>query len=187
MKNKKKTALILSIMCILALALGTAAYYTTSDTAVSTVKASNLEVKLVMLEDDGSGNQIPVNTNTTILPGETKSRIAKVTNVGKEPAWVRVDALVNAPHGVENIEEFGYIELGNVDDKHWAHRDGYWYYDKALAPGETTESLFTEISFTDDITDNYKGKDLTVTVVAQGTQEKHNGSTAFDAQGWPEE
>lgn len=187
MKKKR----IISIAIITTLLLGIVAFATVITTVVSDVSknrinASNVEVELVMLEE-GEEGRVPAPDNTPVLPGVTRSRIAMVKNTGKEPAWVRVDALVDAPNGKENIEEFGYIELGNINDKNWAHKDGYWYYDKILNPGETTEELFTEISFTDDITDRYQGHELNVYIVAEGTQSKHNGSTALDAQGWPEE
>ena len=186
--NKKR---IITIAIITTLLLGIAVFatlvrYIVSDVTENRISSSNVKIELVLLEE-GEGGQVPVSGDTTVVPGVTKSRIAMVKNTGKEPAWVRVDALVDAPHGTENIEEFGYVELGNVDDEDWAYKDGYWYYDKILNPGETTKALFTEISFTNDLDENYKGQDLSVRILAEGTQSKHNGSTAFDAQGWPEE
>lgn len=186
MKNKKKIIAALSIICILALAAGTAAYKLVSGTAKSTVKASNLKVELIMLEDDGNG-ETPVSDSINILPGETKSRIAKVKNIGSEPAWVRVDCVVETHHGTEFIEEFGYITLGHTNTHMWSHHDGYWYYKVPLEPGETTESVFEEVSFTDDINTKYSGKDINMKVIAQGTQTKHNGEDALSATGWPED
>lgn len=187
--NRKKAALITSIICILALVGGTIAYYTaTSDITQSTVTASNLKVELVMMEDTGSG-QATVSSSTPISPGETKSRIAVVKNTGKEPAWVRVKANLVVGNESYWAGETPYSQLEGIDDgTNWTadYENGYWYYKKILEPGETTPALFTGISMYTDLEDEIGGQDINLKVNAQGTQSKHNGNSALEAKGWPE-
>lgn len=189
MNLKKKTVLLIAALCILALVGGTAAYYTaTSDVAVNTVKASNLKVEMMMMQEDGDGNQTPVTGDGAIInPGETYSRIAMVKNSGKETAWVRVkgDLMVNGE--TISFVDNPYITLEDLNVDDWVWESGYFYYKKPLASGETTTPLFTGVTLAQDIDNEMAGAQINLQPVAEGTQVKHNGSSALEADGWPVE
>lgn len=55
---------------------------------------------------------------------------------------------------------------------HWIYDDGYFYYNKAVASGETTETLLKSISISADKWNEYKksGVDLKITVLADAIQ-----------------
>ncbi len=186
--NKKLTALIISIICILVIVGGSVAYRVTSDTAKSRISASNVKIELVMLEEDADGNQKTVSGDTAFTPGETKSRIARVTNTGAQPAWVRVKAELVIDGETEMAMENPYTHLEGLDDgTNWTWEEGYWYYNRILEPGETTEALFTAVVFRPDSIDGTNGKDIDLKVDAEGTQSRHNGTSALEAKGWPAE
>ena len=167
----------LAILCIVTLIGGSVAFRSVTGTAESTVTASNLSIELVMLEEDESGAQKTVSGDIEILPGQELSRIAIVKNIGSEPAWVRISTDPMA----EN-ENFSILDVGTD----WTYQDGYWYYNKALEPGQASQALFTGIIFSESINSEMSGEQLALKVNAEGTQTAHNGNSALEAQGWPE-
>ena len=184
--KKKRVISIAVILGILACAAVFAAQIL-SEVSKSTVTASNLDVKLVMLEEQ-NGTEVAAPKDTTIMPGVEISKIARVKNTGKEGSWIRVKAnlLINGG-SIPAAEDNDYIELLGVNDSDWTYNedDGYWYYNEPLKSGETSEALFTGVKFTDD-EDLIEGvDDSNLEVEAEGTQVKNNGSTVFEAQGWP--
>ena len=68
----------------------------------------------------------------------------------------------------------------------WKEKDGYFYYSNPVEPGETTVPLFTKVIFSVFMGNDYQESIFEVTVHAQATQVANNGSTVFDAVGWPE-
>ena len=175
--NKRRIISIVAILGILA-AVSVFAVQYISDVAKNTVKASNVKIKVVMLEDKGSG-EVPVEDETTIVPGGEVSRIAKVKNTGDQTVWVRVKpALVLSDGSIDS----SLITLNGIDTASWTEQGDYWYYNKALEPGETSDALFTSVTISDSIDASFDGANLKVD--AEGTQVKNNGSTALEAEGW---
>lgn len=74
----------------------------------------------------------------------------------------------------------------DLNDAFWTlGSDGYLYYKDPLKPGETTEPIFTTVTFDVAMGNEYQGATATVDVLAQAVQTAHNGDTVMDAQGWP--
>lgn len=67
----------------------------------------------------------------------------------------------------------------------WTERDGYYYYNKALKPGEVTVPIFTAVTFNAAMGNEYQNAAATVDVFAQAVQTANNGDTVLNAQGWP--
>ena len=67
----------------------------------------------------------------------------------------------------------------------WTEKDGYYYYNKVLKPGEVTAPVCTAVSFHADMSNAYQNATATIDIFAQATQSANNGNTATDAQGWP--
>ena len=67
----------------------------------------------------------------------------------------------------------------------WTEKDGYYYYNKVLKPGEVTAPVCTAVSFHADMSNAYQNATATIDIFAQATQSANNGNTAMDAQGWP--
>ena len=172
--NKKYLAASAALIAIIVLVLGSVAYFSKTGTSKSVVKSSDLKIELKMMEyiDD-----VPqeVEGETSVMPGEYLHRMALVKNVGREDAWVRIKAV-----------DLGLIELVEINEADWTEKDGYWYYNKELASGESTEPLFYGIRASEEAGNESAGEELTLNIDAQATQVKHNGSTALEAKGWPE-
>ena len=65
-------------------------------------------------------------------------------------------------------------------------KDGWYYYNKPLANGETTDPLFKGVTLAGREMDNkYQNKDVVVSVSAQAGQTANNGESVLAATGWP--
>lgn len=77
--------------------------------------------------------------NRELRPGETCKKVVRVSNTGTVPCYVRVFAEI-----VEQ-DTRDKIDVDYNTDSWTKHDDGYYYYNKAINPGEKTEPLFTRL------------------------------------------
>ena len=127
----------------------------------------------------------PFENVTGVMPGTDVTKIAEVKNTGTADAWVRVEVTQSIQLGEELIPNDGMVTLDyNTTD--WTDGgDGYFYYGKALKPGEVTEPIFTKVAFSSAMDNRFQNVSIVVDVAAQGVQTANNGSTVTDAKGWP--
>ena len=83
----------------------------------------------------------------------------------------------------EGTPDTGLVELTR-SSADWTEKDGYYYYTKALKPGEVTAPIFTAVTFNADMGNEYQNATATVDVFAQAVQTANNGATVMDAHGW---
>ena len=77
--------------------------------------------------------------NRDLRPGETYKKVVRVSNTGTVPCYVRVFAEITKQETRDRIDV-------NYNTHSWTKRnDGYYYYNKAINPGEKTEPLFTRL------------------------------------------
>ena len=128
------------------------------------------------------------------MPSDVISQIVKVRN-DESPAYVRVrwDAVIYDRNGnpMEHThEELERIVLITYNTDKWVELNGddWWYYKTPLAWGEITEVLYTEFEMSGpNMTNEYQGCTIKMTITAQGVQAESNGSTVADAKGWRED
>lgn len=188
----KKRILIISliVVCLALCAGATIAYFTAEDRATNVITAGNIQINLIenMIPKDG-GEPVVFEDQDGIQPGETVSKIVQVKNEGKKGAYVRiaVDTVINLVSDTE-AEAKGDPSsvIFDIDTENWTEKEGFYYYNKILASEETTEPLFTEVKFDENIGNEYMSSKTVITVVAQAVQADNNGDTVFDAAGWPE-
>ena len=115
-------------------------------------------------------------------PGDTTPKEIFLKNEGTVPIKVRIsyteewrDANNNLLDLVHNGERVAIINFANQDD--YVYRDGYYYYDPALNPGETTSSFIESVTFNP----NYEGSIVCDTVngnvVCESTDDSYDGAT----------
>ena len=78
--------------------------------------------------------------------------------------------------------------LIDVNESAWKTKsafDGYYYYSMPLEKNTQTTSFLDSITFSELMGNIYKGSTVTVKVVFEVVQSSGNGSTVFDAAGWP--
>ena len=124
------------------------------------------------------------------MPGSAVSKIVSVKNLD-EPAWVRMAYTVTIRDASGNVVELSAQQRDQIitidtDPANWTYKSGWWYCKKALATGEESKPLFTEVTFSGSEMGNaYQNCTVLIDVTAQAVQKVNNGNTVLDAAGWP--
>ena len=181
----KRKILILSVLAILLaiLAANTLAYFTADTTAHNVITSGGVSIKLNEWANEARTKKFE--DKTGVMPGAEVTKIVEVENVGTGTAWVRVQVVLDvyAEGGKEQLPPDPVTLDFNETD--WKYFDGYYYYNYPLDPGETTEPLFTTVSFNAAMDNRYQDSDLFLNVNAFAVQSANNGTGALDAAGWP--
>lgn len=183
---KKRIGLIATIVCCIAiLASGTVAYFTAQETAYNVITTGALSMRLV--EEGADGKPFPKEGITGVLPNMDVTKKAYVENTGDVDMYVRIALDTN----VESMQEGGgalpfddHISL-DINTEDWTKQGDYYYYKKALKPGEATEPLFTTVSFDAKMGNEYMNARVRIDVDAQAVQSKNNTDSPLTAAGWP--
>lgn len=180
----KRKLLILSVLaiCIATLAAGTLAYFTSEGKAHNVLTTGGVEITVQEWADEEKTK--PFEDLSGIMPGMTVTKIAEIKNTGASDAWVRVKVEKNIKLQGEGTPNTALVEL-KLNAADWTEKDGYYYYTKALKPGEVTAPIFTAVTFNATMGNEYQNATATVDVFAQAVQTANNGDTVMDAQGWP--
>lgn len=186
--KKKMLAGALIAICLSIVAYGTTAYFTYEDTATNVITFGNIVIDLQewAISPD-TGEKVPYeNPVLDVLPGREVSKIVQVANVGAEPAWIRisVDKSILLAEGVTGDVDLTLVSY-DLNTEYWTEQDGYFYYNTALAAGETTQPLFTKVIFASNMSNLYQYSKAVLEIDAQATQVANNGATVFEAAGWP--
>ena len=181
----KRKLLILSALaiCIATLAAGTIAFFTAEGKAHNVITTGGVEIAVQEWADVEKTK--PFEDLTGVMPNTTVTKIAEIKNTGASDAWVRVKVDKNIVLKIDGVTpDTSLVELtrNNTD---WMEKDGYYYYNVALKPGEVTAPIFTAVTFKADMGNEYQNATATVDVFAQAVQTANNGATVMAAQGWP--
>ena len=123
---RRPLLLLASLVLLLALAVGG---------TVAWLNSSSGPVTNTMIP-----GKVPITINET-FDGATKSGVT-VTNTGNIDAYIRVAIVANAVDAEGNIVA-GDKPSYTIKTAYWQELGGYYYYKGAVAPGGTTEPLFT--------------------------------------------
>ena len=185
---KKRIAAVMVCLAIAAISIsGTMAYFTADSIATNVITSGDIDIAVVETKMQGNLEVPYSDEKVKIMPGDAISKIVKVHNTGSNPAYVRV--------AVSEVIELndGKI-IGDEDDlinwtpgSKWTYKDGYYYYNEALAPGEKTDALFSEVEFSAEMDNKYQKSNITINVVANAVQSQNNGNSVFEAAGWSAE
>ena len=200
--KKKLLALAAIMICVSIVSLGTVAYFNAEQQAHNIITTGSIDIDLVeeMIVD---GTKVPFEDQEGVMPGESVSKIVTVKNTGEADAYIRVwvNTAISEPGDpisnplIKNLpltitvdgEEVDVLTLDyNTED--WTKgEDGYWYYNKALKVGESTEALFENVSFHKLMGNVYQNSKALVDVTAEATQSANQKAEhPWEAKGWPE-
>ena len=187
MTKRKLLSLCLILILISIMGFGTLAFFTDEERADNIITTGDIDIQLNEWtgEVDGEGNKIRFEDVTGVMPGMTVPKIVEVENVGDNEAYVRVSvekSIILAQGGEADLDLIGI----DFDLENWTYKDGFYYYNEALQPGEVTKPLFTGVTFDAAMGNLYQGCEVKVEVSADATQVANNGTSALDAKGWPE-
>ena len=196
--KKRLLALAVLMICLSLISLGTLAYFNAEDTAHNVISSGSVKIELVEKTkgEDGTTVDFPADGLKNVMPGTAASKIVTVKNTGDAAAYVRVrvGSAIYAAGETESLpltitvgEETVDVLTMDYNTENWTKgEDGFWYYNKALKVGESTEALFETVTFHKLMGNAYQNSKATVDVAAQATQVANNGSSAVEAKGWPE-
>ena len=180
----KRKLLILSLLVILAAltAAGTLAYYTDSARTHNVITSGKVNIALLEWADEARTK--PFKDKQGVMPGTKVTKIVEVKNTGTGAAFVRlrVETEVRSAEKQEMDPKHVRLDFNQTD---WIYRDGYYYYARSLQPGETTEPLFTAVTFAAEMGNEYQNATAHVNVSAYAVQSANNGDDPLNAEGWP--
>ena len=182
---KRKVILLTAMICIIAIlaAGGTLAYFVAEETAYNVITTAVLVMEL--REETSDGRPWPEEGMHQLVPGSTVDKIVTMANTGGVEFYVRasVDTAVTSGNGAPL--PFEHITL-NYNTSDWTEKDGFYYYNHPLLPGQETAPLFTSVAFSTAMGNEYMNARLEISVNAQAVQSKHNAADALSANGWPD-
>lgn len=178
------TAIALIALIITLLTQGSLAYYTTVGKATNVVTSGNIQ--FIIHEKTDSGEDFPVD-GVYVIPGDVVSKRVTVESDCEHPFYLRVKIV----YGINSVElpADDCFKL-NINEEYWQlHTDGWYYYKGVVEPGQTTPYVFSHVEIVgSQVSTEYIGKTLTLSVVAHAVQSENNpveGTDTFNAFGWP--
>ena len=180
----KRKLLILSLLVILAAltAAGTLAYYTDSARTHNVITSGKVNIDLLEWADEARTK--PFKDKQGVMPGTKVTKIVEVKNTGTGAAFLRLYVEKNVYGADQKPMESEPVSL-NFNDTDWTYSDGYYYYNRPLEPGKTTEPLFTTVTFDPLMGNEYQNATAHVKVIAYAVQSANNGDSPQAAKGWP--
>lgn len=110
-------------------------------------------------------------------PGSSVSKVVNVKNTGTVDMIVRVK--IQKAFGTRDASGKLHPDAGlnpeliqlELNETCWKYLDGYWYYTGILGAGQTTkEPLLSGYTVSDEVTNDYKGKDAQIVVTMESVQ-----------------
>lgn len=182
----KRKLLILSLLVILAAltAAGTLAYYTDSARTHNVITSGKVNIDLLEWADEARTK--PFKDKQGVMPGTKVTKIVEVKNTGTGAAFVRLYVEKNVYDANQKPMKSEPVSL-NFNDTDWTYSEseGYYYYNRPLEPGKTTEPLFTTVTFDPLMGNEYQNAAAHVKVIAYAVQSANNGDSPQAAKGWP--
>jgi len=181
-----------AILCMLVSLVvnSTLAYYTAQTTVRNAVTSGGIDIQVVEKQLVAGALENYPDASVSVMPGSRVSKIVSAKNLD-EPAWVRMAYTVTIQDAKGDVMELSAQQMDQIitvdtDPVNWTYKNGWWYCNKALATGEESKPLFTEVMFSGpEMGNTYQSCTILIDVVAQAVQKVHNGDTVMDAAGWP--
>lgn len=181
MKRKLFSCAVI-VMCLAMIGFGTLAYFTAKDVAHNVITSGNIDIEINEWAD--ADKEVPFPDKAVgVMPGADVTKIVEVENTGDNEAYVRVsvEKAIELAAGQTGDVDLGLVNIDFNDTDWTAGTDGYYYYNKALAPGQVTEPLFTTVSFSGNMSNLYQNSTAKIDVTAYAVQVANNGSNVMDA------
>lgn len=183
--RKRRLVLLALALCVAAVtATGTLAYFTAEETAYNVITTGYLD--MILHETTTDGQPFPEGGLDNLMPGMVVDKVVTVENAGSVEFFLRValDQAITPAQGVDAELNFDHITL-DINTTDWTlGEDGFYYYNRVLQPGETTEPLFTTVTFEPEMGNDYMNARVEITVRAQAVQSRNNGDAPMTAVGW---
>lgn len=182
MKARSRLLLIALVAILLTvLTQPSLAFYTTIGKATNVVTSGGIQLQIH--EKTADGTPFP-EEGVYIIPGDIVSKQVSVENICQHPFYLRVKLVRGTTNEALTAEDCMKLDIDTVN---WTYRDGYYYFNRILQPGQTTENLFTQVEIVGSKVDrSHIGSMLSLTVNAYAVQSENNPAQhPWEAAGWP--
>ena len=184
--RKNRILLVALVIALVAtIASGTLAFFAAEETAKNVITTGKIDMSLK--EETDGGEPWPEDGFDNIEPGDDVTKTVYGVNNGTVDFYLRVAIVktITDKDGKTDTLNFDNITL-DLNTADWTEKDGYYYYNKALKPGEKSVPLFTKVHFGDELGNAYMEAEIVIDVTMQAVQARNNGDSPFTAKGWPE-
>lgn len=153
-KTGKWRGLALSSVLIFTFGAAAYSYLSDGDTATNRIVIGTVQNSVVEKFDPPE----------KLEPGTSFTKDVKVENTGTADNYVRIKAVFTD----SDMKKYCTVDW-NDTDYIYNEEDGFWYYPQPLKAGESTPSLFTTITVSDEIPEN-QIKEFDVLVYTEAVQ-----------------
>lgn len=165
MKNKKLVALaIAGILGVGAIAGGTLAYFTDSDSKINVITMGHVDIDLTETWDPEDGKNVK--------PNETIVKIPEIKlKDGSEDAFVR--AKIEITGALNDVEKAELLKGIDIQDGWYLSTDGYYYFNQMFekaSDGLKSATLFTQVHIPETWNNEQADKTFNIEVSAEGIQ-----------------
>lgn len=189
--KKRIFALAVVMICLSILASTTLAYFTDTAIARNVITSGGVDIVIEEWQETADGLIPYPNQPITVMPATHVSKLVTVRNQNAQSfIRVKLDLTLTDSAGKEmettseSMERIIHLAMNTVD---WTEKNGWWYYGSAVDTDGVTKPLMTGVLFDGpNMTNAYQNCTVTIDVVAQAVQTANNGTSALEAQGWPE-
>lgn len=181
MRQKARLVLVaLAAILLTVLTQPSLAYYTTIGKVTNVVTSGDIQLKIH--EKTADGSDFPAE-GVYIIPGDIVSKQVTVENICSHPFYLRVKLVGGSNNETLSADECLKMDINTIN---WTAQDGFYYYNRILQPGETTEALFTQVEIVGSKVDQtHIGSTLSLTVNAYALQSENNPAEfPWEAAGW---
>lgn len=167
--KKKWTIAAVLVLVVALLAVGTWAYFSAVGRADNVITMGS--VKLALHDEDGAGQPF---TTVSAMPGSVVNKVVYVENVGSGAFYTRVKItpeIINAANESVPLDPSERLLVLDLNDTDWiAGADGYYYYKGALDPKAATTNLFSRVTFSTKMGNEYQNATVHIYVTAEAVQ-----------------
>ena len=191
LRNSIIASVVFVLLTVVAFSAQTYAYFTDSESsAENKIQSGNLDIDTV--EVKGGENVVTsAGESLKFAPGSKVDKIVKIKNSGTLPVYVRVkiDVTIDKEESSlpANWRELIIFNItlddpatANVEGP-WILKDGSYSYRVPLEKALLSEALFTTVTFSPEMGNQFTNSEITVTLTCQATQSDFNGTGPADA------
>ena len=190
LRNSIIASVVFVLLTVVAFSAQTYAYFTDSESsAENKIQSGNLDIDTVEVKG-GENVVISAGESLEFAPGSEVDKIVKIKNSGTLPVYVRVKIDVtidkeesSLPANWRELITFNIVlddpATANVEGP-WILKDGYYYYRVPLEKALLSEALFTTVTFSPAMGNQFTNSEITVTLTCQATQSDFNGTGPTD-------
>ena len=89
----------------------------------------------------------------SVIPGTTVQNDTKYTNTSDAPVYFRAKYDIDVYNGEHRTHYLKSSVDVQLDTQNWEYKNDYWYYVKAVEPGESIDSLISAITYSEKFAD----------------------------------